>query len=295
MAGFPLGLFFGIMVAVLAGWVGLEMFGWTTGKNIDGNETSAAGAWASAIGATALAIASVWLAVQANRQARKAEETAEIEAGKAEARHKDAIDAAERRMKSQFGAAAAQHDADTKIAEQRHALELSQANERLERQIEVEWQREQIRAIAAIWDAMTKFIEPTNELRRRVEECALEGAVERKQALVNTYANWKFLMFEMRSTFTPADMMVDGQSLRKQLEAMKFKLLQLETLAKDIKDAALDNGVASRGRQFTLDLNEILQMREPMTREVRSVLRAKLGSLPAPGGTPDTAARASTE
>ncbi|ETT25236.1 hypothetical protein RR21198_3976 [Rhodococcus rhodochrous ATCC 21198] len=74
------GAFIAVALVVLAGWAGIEWFGWTAGNNANSDKAAAAGAWASAVGATALALASVWIAMQANKHAREAEQRASEEA-----------------------------------------------------------------------------------------------------------------------------------------------------------------------------------------------------------------------
>ncbi|WML60964.1 hypothetical protein [Rhodococcus sp. AH-ZY2] len=100
--GAIVGAFAGTVLAVIAILAGFKVFGWITGDWFDSTDVGAAGAWASAVGATFLAFASVWLAVQANRQARKTEENAQIEAGKIEKRHRAELQAAERRLMNEL-------------------------------------------------------------------------------------------------------------------------------------------------------------------------------------------------
>lgn len=88
------GAFIGILLVVLAGWAGLELFDRFAGEESD---AAAAGAWASAAGATALALASVWLAWRAEARAKE-------DVKRAEERHEKELAAAEKRLTDELDA-----------------------------------------------------------------------------------------------------------------------------------------------------------------------------------------------
>ncbi|PBC40499.1 hypothetical protein CJ178_01755 [Rhodococcus sp. ACPA4] len=164
-----LGGVIGIVLAVVAGLLGFTLFGWIAGENESETKAASAGAWASAVGATALALASVWLAVQANGQAREAEQRAKEEAALTARRHQDEIDAAEKRLQVQLDAAEAQNERDAEAAGERHREQMDTQKARYEADVariakeSRDRQREEVRkreynSAQAILVALGKFI-----------------------------------------------------------------------------------------------------------------------------------------
>lgn len=276
-----LAVLIGIAFAVLAVLLGFKAFGWITGDRFNDTQASAAGSWASAVGATALAIASVWLAMQANKQAREAEENAKFEAVKAERRHKDAIDAAERRLKSQLDAAEEQYARETHAAEDRHARELARADERLDRQIKAEWYREQARAVAALWETVGRASEPIARLADAIDNHSvafhhLDHSDDRfkasEKAVTEAYVEWKFRIFEIRTATTVVAMLADDPRIFDYLSSLEIRVSDHHETGMRCKNEAMDEGGGAGVSNFMTDINGFMDLQWPMVKEIRRLV-----------------------
>ncbi|WP_064257380.1 hypothetical protein [Rhodococcus sp. HS-D2] len=242
-------------VLVLAGWAGLSLFEWWAGEGSDG---AAAGAWASAFGATALAIASVWIAREANKQARAAEQRAEIEADRTEKRH----------------------ETQMRVAEKRHESELAAANARADRQMKAEDRREHVRIIGAVGEAINRITEPSVMLAQRVDELAAGRPESSEQIVSELYSSWALKVFDIKFTISKANMVVDEEVLRSHLMDMTVRIDQLQRLGKNIKDAAINHKIANMTEEFTAALIALINKQEELSVATWKLFR------PSPAPTP---------
>ncbi|WMM74443.1 hypothetical protein RCF27_09245 [Rhodococcus pyridinivorans] len=167
-------------------------------------------------------------------------------------------------------------------AEQRHRNELNDANDRVARQIKYEWYREQARAVASIWDAVGRSMEPISRLAQVIEELiAVSGANpmthpachKARNAVSETYVVWRFQLLEVLTVITTAEMLIDEKSkLAEQIDSLKGRVQRHIQDGMAFKNAAMKNAGGAGAAGFMKDINEFLELREPMTREVRKLL-----------------------
>lgn len=248
----------GIALAVVAGLLAFELFGWIA-QDSDNTKAASAGAWASAVGATALALASVWLAVQANKHAREAEQRASEESALTAQRHRREID----------------------VAEERHARELAQANTRLDRQIKAEWYREQARVVAALWVTLDRAAEPIVLLDEALDRHRIafhvhdHESVEFKtseEAVTEAYVKWKFRMFEVQTAMTAVVMLADDPKLLDYLTSLEIRVGEHQRAGMAFKNAVMDHGGSAWVSTFMTDINGFRSLQWPMVREIRRLV-----------------------
>lgn len=171
--------------------------------------------------------------------------------------------------------------AEINAAEERHVRELAQANARLDRQIRAEWYREQARAVAALWETVGRASEPIARLAQVIEELVAARAsagpssgrtASKRQAVSETYVEWKFRLFEVQTAMTAVDMLVEDRALRVNLELLLSQIEAHMQEAKDAKNAAMDHGTGNGASRFMDHINEFNRQQPLMVMDIRRLM-----------------------